>query len=165
MTFVRSMRLLLAAGAMASWVVLAACGEDPIAPEPQVIEETVFDSSLNIDLSTMQMLPNGVYREDLEAGTGDTLVYGVAAESQYKGWLSDGTLFGQGPLPFRLGIDPLISGFEDGVLGMLEGGTRRIIIPPALGYDNSPPRNSVIPQGAILIFEVVLDSVTPLPGA
>ena len=158
------MKSLLGLGSVALWVTAAACGSDPVALDPQVldpqvIKEVEFAASLNIDLAQMEMLANGVYRQDLVVGTGDTLVFGVSAQVGHTGWLSDATVFSSGPFPFRLGTDPMIPGFEDGILGMLEGGTRRIIIPPALGYANDPPPGSGIPQGAVLVFEVVLDSV------
>lgn len=159
MTNLGSMRSFVSVGCVALWVTAAACGSDPVAVEPQVIEDLVFDPSLNIDLSQMTLLANGVYRQDMVEGTGDTLAIGVSARVDHTGWLSDATEFSTGLFPLTLGTTGLISGFEDGVLGMLEGGTRLIIIPPAQGYGNTPPVGSGIPPGAVLVFEVVLDSV------
>lgn len=160
MTDLRSMKSLLGLGFVAVLVTAAACGNDVTAPDPQVIEDVVFDPSLNIDLTQYEMLTNGIYRIDVVDGPGpDTLVFGVEAFVGHQGWLTDGTAFSSGPFGFQMGNNEVIRGFEDGLLGMLEGGTRRIILPPNLAYGNGPPPGSGIPQGAVLIFEVVLDSI------
>lgn len=157
---VRSTKAVVGAGVAALWITAAACGSDLVAPDPQVIEEVQFAASLNIDLDSMEMLTNGIYRRDVVVGPGpDTLVFGRRAVVNHQGWLTDGTRFSTGQFPFVMGNNDVIRGFEDGLLGMFEGGTRLIILPPNLAYDNAPPPGSGIPQGAVLIFEVVLDSV------
>ena len=37
---------------------------------------------------------------------------------------------------YSLGRDPVIKGLEEGLLGMREGGKRRLLIPSELGYQN-----------------------------
>ena len=138
---------------------LAGCGDDPF----QVIDEVTFASSLNIDLSAMQLLASGLYVVDVVVGTGEEVVLGTTVVVTYTGWLTDGTQFDSGTLsfptfPFLTGDNRVVLGFEEGVLGMLAGGTRRIIIPPHLGY-GSQARGS-IPPGSIMIFEITVDSVS-----
>jgi FKBP-type peptidyl-prolyl cis-trans isomerase FkpA len=145
-------------GVVAFVALLSGCGEDPVGVEFQVIEEVTFAASLNIDLSSMERLANGVYREDLVVGSGEALVFGMTATVTFTGWLIDGSQFDTGTFTFLMGNNQVIRGFEDGILGMLVGGTRRIIIPPNLGY-GAQARGS-IPPGSILIFEITLDEVT-----
>jgi len=58
--------------------------------------------------------------------------------------------------------ESLIVGFTEGVIGMRVGGTRRLVIPPQLGYGND--EQGVIPAGAVLIFRVELLAVSsPTP--
>ena len=134
---------------------LAGCGDDPV----QVIDEVTFASSLNIDLSTMELLPSGLYILDVVVGTGEEVVLGSHPTVTYTGWLFDGTQFDAGTFDFVMGSPQgAIPGFEEGLLGMLVGGMRRIIIPPELGY-GSQPRTS-IPAGSILVFDITVDSVS-----
>ena len=57
----------------------------------------------------------------------------------YTGYLVDGTKFdssvdrGQ-PFDFTLGQGTVIQGWDEGVAGMKVGGTRRLSIPPEMGY-------------------------------
>ena len=52
----------------------------------------------------------------------------------------------------------MIQGFSLGVAGMKVGGTRRIIVPPNLGY-GAAGAGSTIPPNATLVFDVELTAV------
>lgn len=102
---------------------------------------------------------------DLSVGTGAEAVLGRSVTVQYTGWLyhpnasqNRGTQFDSGVFgPFVLGTT-VIQGWTQGLQGMRVGGSRRLVIPPALGYGaaGSPPR---IPGNATLLFEVTLLNV------
>jgi FKBP-type peptidyl-prolyl cis-trans isomerase FkpA len=96
---------------------------------------------------------------------------GVTAEScrqvavHYTGYLTNGSQFDTSrdgnPFVFVPGIRNVIRGFEQGVVGMKVGGTRRLIIPPGLAYGSQPRINpqtgeEVIPANSTLIFDVEL---------
>jgi peptidylprolyl isomerase len=83
----------------------------------------------------------------------------------YHGWLqSTGKLFDSSYLHGltyqvqNIGQAQVISGWNIGLIGMKVGGTRRLIIPPSLGYgaQGSPP---TIPANATLIFDITLVSI------
>lgn len=145
-----------ALAAVTAILALAACGDDPF----QVIEETEFAASLGVDLAEMEMLPSGVYIQDIEVGDGEALVYGATMTITYTGWLADGTEFDSSTFTDVLLEDQgVIPGFGQGLLGMQPGGTRLIVVPPELAYGDEGV--GIIPPGAILVFRVTLDDVIP----
>ncbi|MCA9324013.1 FKBP-type peptidyl-prolyl cis-trans isomerase [Candidatus Saccharibacteria bacterium] len=103
---------------------------------------------------------------DTKQGTGTEAVRGSSVWMLYKGWLTNGSLFDetrtneQGQLVafnFTLGSGQVIQGWEDGIVGMKEGGKRRLIIPSQFGYGQTG--QSGIPPNAMLIFDVELVKV------
>ena len=108
---------------------------------------------------------------DLVKGVGDEAYPGMVVIVHYTGWLYDpnaqdfrGRKFdssrerGQ-PLSFHLGAGRVIRGWEQGIPGMKVGGTRRLVIPPALAYGSRGAGNGVIPPESTLLFEVELLAV------
>ena len=59
------------------------------------------------------------------------------------------------PFEFHLGGRQVIAGWDEGVQGMRIGGTRKLTIPPQLGY-GVRGAGGVIPPHATLVFEVEL---------
>jgi FKBP-type peptidyl-prolyl cis-trans isomerase len=108
---------------------------------------------------------SGLKFADVVVGTGNLAEGGSIVAVHYTGWLSTGTAFdtseGGLPIQFTLGMHQVIPGFEEGIVGMKVGGTRRLIIPPALGYGSTDVRDPstgrvVIPANSTLIFDVRL---------
>ena len=101
-------------------------------------------------------------KEDLQVGEGAEAVAGRKVEVHYTGWLLDGKQFdtskGRGPFAFALGGGQVIKGWDQGVVGMKVGGTRKLTIPPELGY-GMRGFPGVIPAQATLVFEVTLLAV------
>lgn len=108
---------------------------------------------------------------DLRVGTGAAAQNGQTLTVHYTGWLFDasgpdnkGRMFdtssGGAPFSFVLGTGQVIAGWDQGMLGMLVGGSRRLIIPPALGYGAAGAGGGVIPPDATLVFDVDLISVS-----
>lgn len=87
---------------------------------------------------------------------GDKADVGDTVTVSYKGCLKDGTQFDAAKkFVFALGAGEVIKGWDRGVKGMFVGGSRTIVVPPALGYGKrgSPPE---IPPNAELHFEIKL---------
>lgn len=105
---------------------------------------------------------------DLVVGTGAEAAAGKTVKMHYTGWLynearpdSKGAQFdsseGLDPLTFVLGAGSVIAGWDEGIVGMKVGGTRRLIIPPSKGYGGT--RRGPIPANATLLFDVQLIEV------
>ncbi len=105
-------------------------------------------------------LASGLIIEDLVTGDGAEAAAGQEVTVHYTGWLTDGRKFDSSkdrddPFVFPLGGGRVIRGWDEGVQGMKVGGTRKLTIPPALGY-GARGAGGVIPPNATLVFEVEL---------
>jgi cyclophilin family peptidyl-prolyl cis-trans isomerase len=104
--------------------------------------------------------PSGLQYADAVVGEGDPVTSGQTVVVHYTGWLRDKTKFDSSkdkgePLRFEVGSGAVIKGWDEGVVGMKVGGTRKLIIPPRLGYGPAG-FGDVIPPDSTLIFEVEL---------
>ena len=107
-----------------------------------------------------QTMNNGLVIEDIKIGDGQEVEKFNIVTVNYTGLLEDGTKFdsslnpGRTPFRFTVGAGQVIQGWDQGLIGMKIGGTRKLTIPPELGYgsrDNGP-----IPANSTLIFEIDL---------
>jgi FKBP-type peptidyl-prolyl cis-trans isomerase FkpA len=103
---------------------------------------------------------SGLVIEELVVGEGAEACAGQMVSVHYTGWLIDGSKFDSSkdrdePFEFPLGERRVIAGWDEGVQGMKIGGTRKLTIPPALGY-GARGAGGVIPPNATLVFEVEL---------
>lgn len=98
---------------------------------------------------------------DEVVGTGAAATAGDTVTVNYVGSLTNGTIFdasanhGTTGFTFNLGVGQVIKGWDEGIVGMKEGGKRKLVIPAALAYGDRGAGN-IIPPGATLIFEVEL---------
>ena len=124
--------------------------------------------------SSSMTTPDGLQITDDVVGTGATLAPGDTVAIKYVGSLTDGTVFdssdahGGTPLMLVVSADGtlhlqngsgLIPGWSEGVVGMKAGGTRTLVIPPALGYGSQAVGN-IIPANSTLVFQLQLLTVT-----
>lgn len=112
----------------------------------------------------MQTTASGLQYEDTAIGTGAEANAGQQVRVHYTGWLYNDGVKGAkfdsskdrgDPFGFNLGAGMVIQGWDEGVQGMKVGGTRLLVIPPALGY-GARGAGGVIPPNATLMFEVEL---------
>jgi FKBP-type peptidyl-prolyl cis-trans isomerase FkpA len=108
--------------------------------------------------------PAAFTKTDTLLGTGTQATTGKTVSVTYTGWLysatatdNKGTQFDAGTFSFTLGAGTVIAGFDQGVLGMMVGGKRTLLIPSSMGYGASG--SGSIPPNAGLVFEVTLNSV------
>ena len=100
---------------------------------------------------------SGLEIEDQIVGDGEEAVPGQMVEVHYTGWLTDGTKFDSShdrnqTFSFKLGAGQVIAGWDQGVAGMKIGGSRKLTIPPDMGYGERGA-GGVIPPNATLIFK------------
>ena len=108
--------------------------------------------------------PTELVVEDITVGDGAEATAGSTVSAHYVGvaWSTgeefDASWNRGAPLAFTVGVGQVIQGWDQGLLGMKEGGRRKITIPPHLGYGDQGAGN-VIKGGETLIFVVDLVQV------
>jgi FKBP-type peptidyl-prolyl cis-trans isomerase len=99
--------------------------------------------------------------KDEVVGTGATAEAGDSVTVNYVGALTNGQIFDASAnhsasgFTFNLGAGQVIQGWDQGIVGMKEGGKRILVIPSALAY-GSQAVGEVIPANSDLIFQVEL---------
>lgn len=104
---------------------------------------------------------NELQKTDLEKGTGKEAKEGDCLVVKYHGTLAkdgkkfDGNFDEETALQFALGQGMVIPGWDQGMVGVKEGGVRRLVIPSNLGYGETGS-GEAIPPNSDLVFVVKL---------
>lgn len=120
-----------------------------------------YDAALEVDAQRMESTDSGVLFEDRDRGQGEEARRGSHVVVHYMGYFPDGTLFDTSlaadaePLSFRLGAREVIRGWDEGIVGMREGGTRVLVVPPELAYGRQGYAG-IIPGDQVLVYEIQL---------
>jgi FKBP-type peptidyl-prolyl cis-trans isomerase len=134
----------------------------PTSPDETSLEAAAANATTNQTTSTTMPTENTTQLQitDEIIGTGAAAATGDSVTVNYVGSFTNGTIFdasanhGTTGFTFNLGAGQVIKGWDDGIVGMKEGGKRRLIVPASLGY--GPNDYGPIPGNSTLIFEVEL---------
>ena len=109
-------------------------------------------------------LPNGLIYYIVEPGEGEDIVQlRSTVDMYYTGRLTSSRIFDSSYiygnlLPRKMYLPDNIRGFNYGSVGMKNGEKRRLIIPPALGYGETPEAQY---SKDTLIFDIELEFIYP----
>lgn len=129
---------------------------------------SLFSPQENNTQANMNLPQTGVDVEDLVVGDGEPAQRGDTITVHYVGTLVDGRVFDSSvdrnaPFELVLGQGDVIRGWDEGLVGMREGGKRRLIIAPDYAY--GAQAIGPIPPNSTLVFEVqLLDVEKPAQG-
>lgn len=106
-----------------------------------------------------QLPESGYKAEDIVAGQGGLAERGDSITVHYVGMLTNGKVFDSSrdsnvPFTFVVGSGQVIRGWDEGLIGMREGGRRILTIAPDYAYGSRGI--GPIPPNSTLIFEVEL---------
>jgi len=109
-----------------------------------------------------------IMKDDV-VGTGAVATTGDNVTVNYVGALTNGTVFDASAnhqetangFTFNLGAGQVIKGWDQGIVGMKEGGKRTLIIPASLAYGPQAV-GDIIPANSALVFQVELLKVEKL---
>ena len=141
-------------------VILVAVGGGIILINKAFHDSKSTDKSATTSTSSASTT-NGLQVQDISQGSGPVAKAGDQLAVTYTGTLTNGTVFdsnvGKDPFTLTLGAGQVISGWDQGLVGMKAGGERKLTIPPSLGY--GAQANGSIPANSTLIFDVKLVSI------
>jgi FKBP-type peptidyl-prolyl cis-trans isomerase len=156
------MRVLRSFSAVGAIALMAACdlSTSPNVPDPIDPARDTYATALGVDINSMTKTSSGLYYKNKVVGAGAAAQKGDSVRVHYTLWLTNGTKVQSSkdnngaPLEFLTGATPIrvISGFEEGVIGMQPGGVRQLVIPPGLawGPQGFPP----VQPNANVVFEI-----------
>lgn len=102
---------------------------------------------------------------DTLEGKGKETIKGALLIMQYEGFLEDGTKFDSSldrgrPFQFVLGAGRVIKGWDQGVMGMKEGGKRTLFVPAHLAYGERQVGNLIAPNSNLIFHLELLEVLT-----
>jgi len=119
-------------------------------------EKSKFDSEIQPVIKKNQWVmtksESGVYEQILKEGSGKEIHLGDVLIVEYKGMLTNGTVFDITTKPIELPLSSLIAGWKEVLVGKKVGCETRFICPPNMGYGRSARER--IPENSTLVFEV-----------
>lgn len=134
------------------------------SPQPAAVDQSQTLQTAPQGESASTTMPTDITQlmmKDDVVGTGAAAAAGDSVTVNYVGSLTNGTIFdasanhGTTGFTFTLGAGQVIKGWDEGIVGMKEGGKRTLLIPAALAYGAQSPAPS-IPANSALIFQVEL---------
>lgn len=150
---------------------VAACNEsgdreNPESDSPDQQNVETENTAINTAIESVEIVP-GLTSRILRAGDGAVAEVGQIAVVHYTGWLHDPTatpsrgnkfdssLDRNQHFEFEIGGGQVISGWDQGVVGMRVGELRELTIAPGLAYGDRKV-GELIPARSTLVFEVEL---------
>ena len=162
---VRSRRLAAVAGLIGTTVGLSGCSlaGDSTLPAFSDPATQTYAISTGVSIAAMTRVSQHLYTQDVVVGTGRMVAVGDSISVYYSGKLNSGFQFdgrAAPSTPFSTVLDTtrLIRGWVGGLAGTRVGGTRRMVIGPALAYQYATVRDNnnavTIPANSVLVFDV-----------
>lgn len=130
-----------------------------------VVSTADSDSTLSESLAgsiTSRGTVRDLIIDDITEGEGEGVTKGDTITVHYIGTLQNGQQFDNSyvrgePFTFEIGTGHVIKGWDQGLLGMKEGGQRILVVPSELAYGGKGM--GPIPSNAALVFAVELIEV------
>jgi FKBP-type peptidyl-prolyl cis-trans isomerase len=101
--------------------------------------------------------------EDIQKGKGSKVKKGDTITIKWAGFYQNGFLFESSDMlgelsTFKVGKGEVIKGWDQGVIGMKKGGTRRLTVPADLAFGEEGD-HGMVPPNEPLIFEITLTKI------
>ncbi len=162
----------MVAGAALAVLALGGCGSlvpvsshiTPLPPNCATPRPVAASDTFSTSLA-LQPGASGLQFADISVGCGAVAKATSNANVQFTVWLSSGALVittrgpNQPTNPLQLSNPSTLPFWRVGVPGMRVGGTRRLVVPPALGFGTAGNSSANVPPNATLVVDVELVSL------
>jgi peptidylprolyl isomerase/FKBP-type peptidyl-prolyl cis-trans isomerase FkpA len=137
-------------------------GAQPFAKFKKLVDRVLTEPA-PVPGGPARTLPGGLVVKDVFVGSGREVKTGDKVSVHYVGTLSDGKQFDSSrtrgtPFSFEVGKGSVIKGWEQGLVGMKIGGTRKLTIPSDLAYGDKGHLPQIPPKST-LVFDIELVSI------
>jgi FKBP-type peptidyl-prolyl cis-trans isomerase FkpA len=154
-------------------VAMAGCGSlvtvssqiTPPAPTCATPRPAAASDSFTTQVA-LQPGASGLQFGDISVGCGRVASATANVNVQFTVWLANGTQVittrgaGAATNALQLGDPSTLQFWRLGVPGMHVGGTRRLVVPPALGFGSAGSTSAGVPANATLVVDVELVSIS-----
>lgn len=117
------------------------------------VDDVIIQDYLKEHKITAEKHVSGVYYRITKEGNGKHPNGTSIVKANYKGYLTDGTVFDQGN-GIEFPLSNVIQGWQIGIPLISKGGSGQLFIPSSYGYGRQPKPG--IPANSVLIFDVDL---------
>ena len=129
--------------------------DSTFAKRQSCLDEIKINQYLTENGLTAESSASGLYYTIEEEGIGNAKpTLSDVVEVSYNGYLLDGRVFDGAVTSFPL--SNVIAGWQEGIRLFKKEGKGRLFIPAALAYGDQPPPGSIIPENAVLVFDIEL---------
>jgi len=133
-------------------------GEDAISAASVVLSDEDIADDLDAAVDASGNI-NRLIIDDVIVGSGEEVVTGDTVSVHYIGTLQNGQSFDNSypkdtPFEFVVGEGKVIAGWEQGIVGMKQGGQRILVIPSNMAYGAN--QVGPIPANSTLVFAIEL---------
>ncbi|MCW8802281.1 MAG: FKBP-type peptidyl-prolyl cis-trans isomerase [Candidatus Bathyarchaeota archaeon] len=120
------------------------------------VKDRVIAEMWKVDSTLFKTTASGLKYAIISQGEGPAVEANKVVTVHYSGYLQDGTMFDSSverdePIMFVVGQGQVIPGWDEGMQLLKKGDKARFIIPPQLGYGETPLEK--IPANSTLIFD------------
>ena len=147
-----------------SILFLAGCLDSGSDPFGAPVDETDFLRE-NANKPGVIVTNSGLQYRIIEQGDGEQPSVGQVVFINYTGKLVSGQTFSRSDgLDYLTLTQDVMAGLFEGIRLMNTGSKYEFVIPSELGFGDSPPANTPIRPGSVLIMELTLDSFLLAPN-
>ncbi len=120
------------------------------------VKDRVVAEMWKVDSTLFKTTASGLKYAIISQGEGPAVEANKVVTVHYSGYLQDGTMFDSSverdePIMFVVGQGQVIPGWDEGMQLLKKGDKARFVIPPQLGYGETPLEK--IPANSTLIFD------------